>query len=216
MALITIDDYYNIEFYNESLEALKNNGIDYKEYINIKDFKWYIDIDEKPIMVNYDEASNSDNRWLINKVQALKPNEEYLLKRRNDDTGKKAMLKYVENTPLKEARTSDYAVFFNARGKDQLEKISKEIPIKIWYFGKYYSNKFRVALCTNKMILNYIDPDQILLENNYKELGRFESELNYKVFVQKDKLRKYSETPYFINGKYNPVKVQGDRKGLDF
>jgi hypothetical protein len=35
-----------------------------------------------------------------------------------------------------------------------------------------------------------------------------ELELNFKVFKLKDRLKKYTETPYFEGGKYNPVKIQ--------
>ncbi|MCK5537576.1 MAG: hypothetical protein KAI79_12170 [Bacteroidales bacterium] len=213
--MITIDDYYSTEFYNESKESLKNNNIEFQEFISIKPpFSWYLDLPQKPIMVNYDEISNTEKRWLVTKVKPLRPNESYLLVRRNDDVGQKAILKYTENQPLKEARTSDYAVFFDATNKDQLLQITKDIPVKIYYFGKHYSNKYRVALCTNKMILNYIDPQQIMLEKKggeFKEPGRFEAELNFKIFRGNDYLVKYTETMYFEDGKFKDVKIRDKR-----
>ena len=213
---ITIDPYYPISFYNECKEALKNNGISFQEFISIKaPFDWYLKIDEKPIMVNYDELKKQQERFLVSKVKPLTPNEEYLLIRRSDDEGQKGMLKYVENEPLKQARMSEYAVFFNADSKEQLMRITRESGIKVWYFGKYFNNRFKVALCTNKMILNFISPEDILIEKNgqeMKEPGRFESELNFKVFRQQDYLKKYTETAYFADGKYFPVKIKGDRK----
>ena len=65
-----------------------------------------------------------------------------LVIRRNDDKGQKALLKYTENKPLKEARLSDYAVFFNVTNKEELQRITKELPVKIYYFGKYYYRHF--------------------------------------------------------------------------
>ena len=209
--MITLDDYYPTNFYNESLEALKNNNVGYQEFINIKDYKWYIDLPNNPVMVNYDELPRSDSRWLVTKIKPLRPNEEYLFQRRLDDTGKKAMLKYVENKPMKEARLSDYAVFFNARNKEQLQKITKEFPGTIYYFGNYYSNKYKLCLCSNKMILNYIDKGQILLESTSKEIGMFEAELNFKVFRGNDYLAKYTETPYFKDGNFKDVKIRDGR-----
>jgi hypothetical protein len=53
---------------------------------------------------------------------------------------------------------------------------------------------------------------QVLLERN-KELsepGRFEAELNFKVFRGNDMLIKFTETPFFEDGKYNPVKIKGE------
>ena len=215
MAFYTIDEYYTPEFYNECKESLKNNNIDFKEFISIKPpYKWYFQIDQEPIMINYDKLTKSSERFLVNKIQALRPNEEYLLQRRNNAVGPKAILKYTENEPLKNARKSDFAIFFNATSKDQLLNITKELPgTKIYYFGRYYNNKFRVALCTNPMIKNYLNPDDILLERekDFTELGRFESELNFKIFRQKDYLQKYTETTYFKDGKYNPVKIKSNR-----
>jgi len=208
---ITIDDYYNVEFYNESKEALKNNFVQYDEFINIKDFKWYIKLDKEPIMVNYDKIASSNERWLVNKVKALKVNEEYTLIRRNDSNGRTSILKYIENKPLKEARKSEYAVFFNIKSKEQIEAITRDIPVKIYYFGKYYNNKFKIGLCTNAIIKNYLDMNDILVEKTSDEPGRFESELNFKVFRMNDTLKKYTDTPYFKNGRYYNVEIAGDR-----
>ena len=213
--MITIDEYYPTEFYNESKEALKNNDVEFQEFISIKPpFLWYLNVPQKPIMVNYDELSASAERWVVTKVNAVRPNEEYLLIRRNDDKGQKALLKYTENKPLKEARLSDYAVFFNVTNTEELQRITKELPVKIYYFGKYYSNKYKIGLCTNKMILNYLDPNQILLEKKggeFKEPGRFEAELNFKIFRGNDFLVKYTETMYFENGKFKDVKIRDKR-----
>ena len=213
---VTIDPYYSVEFYNEVKEALKNNGIEPKEFISIKTpFSWYLQVPREPLMVNYDVLDKANERFLINKLQSLRENEAYRYMRRNDGVGQKAILKYTENTPMKEARLSDYAVFFQAKNKETMLKISKEMPIKLWYMGKYYSNKYRVMLCTNKLILNYIDRSDILMEKNsseFNEPGRFEAELNFKVFRHMDYLEKYTETPYFKDGVYHQPSIKGDRE----
>ena len=209
---ITLDDYYTTLEYNQSIQALKNNNKEFKEFISIKSpFNWYIKIDEEPIMVNYDLAKKSDVRFLVNKVQTLKDNEEYLFQRKDDSNSSKGVTKYSENIPLREARFSDYSCFFNAINQEQLIQISKELPVKIYYFGRYLK-KYKVCLCTNKMILNFINKDQILLEKEQKqEPGRFEAELNYKVFKNLDFLDKYTFTPYFENGSYKKGNIKGNR-----
>ena len=178
---ITVDPYYSNQFYNECKESLKNNGIKFQEFINIKTpYDWYFQIDKEPIMVNYDKATDSESRWMIQKVIPLRPNEEYLLLRRDNDEGRKALLKFIENEPLKLARESDYAVFFTVKNREEAENLTKDFPGKIWYFGKYYNNKYRVFLATHRSIRGFLNDDQVLLERN-KELsepGRFESELN--------------------------------------
>jgi hypothetical protein len=211
---ITLDDYYPTEFFNEVKSSLRNNNIEYQEFISIKPpFNWYFKIDQKPLMVNYDEISKKDQRWLVQKVKPLRANEEYLFQRRNDDTGQKAILKYTENKPLIEARKSDYACFFTVKNKEELQNISKEFPGKIYFMGKYYNNKYRICLCTNKMIKNFIDPQKILIEDTFKEPSRFEAELNYRVFRGNDMLEKHTDTPYMINGVYKDVNIKSEISG---
>lgn len=213
MPFITTDQYYDIKFYNESKEALKNNGVEFQEFVNIKPpYDWYFSMDETPVMVNYDRATGSELRWMISLVKPLRPNEEFQLTRRDKDTGKKAILKYGENQALKEARESPYAVFFTVKNREEAESISAEIPTKIWYMGKYYNNKFRVCLATHEIIEGFLRPDQILMkkEKAMSEPGKFESELNWRIFRGNDYLLKFTETPYFLKGRYNRIKIQGE------
>lgn len=209
----TVDPYYNNQFYNECKEALKNNNIKFNVFLNIKaPFHWYFELKEAPTIVNYDKATSSESRWLVNIITPLKPTEEYLLLRRENDKGQTALLKFIENKPLKEARESDYAVFFTIKNKEEGMKLSKDFPGKIYYFGKYYNNKFRVCLGTHRTIKGFLDKDQILLErtSTLSEPGRFESELNFKVFRERDRLIKFTDTPFFYNGVYKHPAIKGE------
>ena len=203
----TLDNYYGVKFYNDTREALKNNQIKFKEFIEIKSpYKWYIKLDDnlKPIMVNYDEKQKY--RFLVQKVQALRANEEYLLQRREDDAGTN-IKKYIFNDAFRDSE--EYGIFFHIKSKDELLKISKEFPGKIYYLGKYYDNKYRVCICNNIMIKNYINPGQILLEKTpeMKEPGKFEAEFNYRVLKLNDYIVKYTETIYALNGSLVRPKV---------
>lgn len=203
----TLDNYYGVKFYNDTREALKNNQIKFKEFIEIKSpYKWYIKLDDnlKPIMVNYDEKQKY--RFLVQKVQALRSNEEYLLQRREDDAGTN-IKKYIFNDAFRDSE--EYGIFFHIKSKDELLKISKEFPGKIYYLGKYYDNKYRVCICNNIMIKNYINPGQILLEKTpeMKEPGKFEAEFNYSVLKLNDYIVKYTETIYALNGSLVRPKV---------
>jgi hypothetical protein len=205
MNYVTIDDYYDIEFYNECRNALLTNNTPVIEYINVKPpYSWYLELDNLPVLVNYDRLSRSMEKYIVNKVEPATSNEEYLLQRRDSNSGKKSLDIYVKNAPLREADNSDFACFFNARNKDQLLELSKTLG-KIYYFGRYY-NKFKVAMCTNKMIKNFIDPDDILVEKSSGAI-QMELDLNWKVFKLNDRLRKFTETPLFVDGKYKPVKI---------
>lgn len=210
---ITIDPFYNNQFYNECKEALKNNNVAFQEFINIKaPYNWYFKLNQAPLMVNYDLATDSESRWMVSKVNPLRPNEEYLLLRRDKDKGQTALLRYVENEPLREARESDYAVFFTVKNKEEAMQLTRDFPGRVWYFGKYYNNKYRVCLCTYRTVKGFLDIEQILLEKTQElsDPGKFEAELNWKVFRHKDMLLKFTETPYFERGQYIRPQIRGD------
>lgn len=195
----TIDPYYDVNFYNQSKEALKNNNVNFSEFIEIKSpYRWFLKLNESPIMVNYDKLEK--NRFLVQKVQALRPNEEYLLQRRGNSEGTN-IKRYIYNDAFRDAE--DYGLFFNIKNREEFIRLSREYPGKIYYLGKYYDNKFRVCLVNNPMIKNYILPNQILLEKtpDMKEPGRFEAEFNYKILKFNDFIYKTSETIYSQDGK---------------
>jgi hypothetical protein len=217
MAFYTVDPYYDNTFYNEVKEALRNNSIEFQEFITTKPpYDWYFKLDPKPIMVNYDTASNSELRWLVTTVNAAKPSDEYLLLRRENDSGRKAMMKFIENTPMREARESEHSIFFTVKNREELTQLSKNYSGKIWYMGKYYNNKYRVCLGTHETLKGFLRPSQILLEKtpDMKGPGRFESELNWKVFRGADYLIKFAATPYFQNGIFErpPIKPEDAKK----
>lgn len=197
----TLDEYYDVNFYNQTKQALKNNNINFIEFLEIKNpYRWFFKLDDsvKPIMVNYDTIDK--NRFIVSKVLPLKSNDEYLLQRRNNSEGIN-IIRYIYNDAFNSI--NDYGVFINVKNREEFINLSKEYPGKIYYLGKYYNNKFKVCLVNNPMIKNYILPDQILLEKtpDMKEPGRFEAEFNYRVLKFNDYLIKTTETIYSENGK---------------
>jgi len=230
--LYTIDPYTSIVQYNEALQALRNNKVPFRQLISLRSpYHWYFELPYAPLLVNYDELDKSSARYLVTKTVPIRPSDDYILQRR-ESSGLDGLSKYIENTPLLEARKAKYAVFFNATSFESLKFASKSLPgVKIWYFGKHLNSKYKVAMCTNKLILNFIPQNSILLEknnapvvakkvggsegtggnvgNDYSKVGYFEADLNFRVFRQKDFLKKFSETPYFVSGEYNQIKFQG-------
>lgn len=205
--LITIDDYYSVDAYNEALQALKNNGVDYTEYILTKaPYNFYIDLPTPPVMTNYDELSNSMAKFLINKVEPALPNEEYLLQRRSSNVGKSGLKLLGLNKPLQQADSSDYACFFDVKSREKATMLSKELG-EIYYFGRHYHNKIKLAMCYNKMIKNFVDLSDILVEKESSAI-QMELDLNWKVFKLSERLRKFTSTPKFLDGKFVPVKIK--------
>lgn len=233
MNLYTIDPYTNTVQYNESLQALRNNNVQFSQFISLRaPYHWYLELPSDPLLVNYDKLDAKELKYVVTAVKPINPSSEFELLRREANG---VPVKYFENIPLKEARESKYALFFNATGIDQLKQMSKNLPgHKIYYFGKFLNNRFRLALCMSPMALNFAPANSILLEkknssnlfnnprgiggslgsqgdqaNDYSKPGFFEADLNRRVFKFKDFLVKYSDTPYFLDGKYYPVKYQG-------
>lgn len=209
--LITIDPYYTITEYRQATAALDNNKINYKEFLSIRaPYNWYVDLESIPSMTNFDEITKSQERFLVNIIKPIRPNEEYLVQRRDNDKGEKAIERFVLNDPLREAEKSDYSCFFNVKSSDELREISKSVPgTKFYYFGKYFGNKYKIVLCNNKMIRNFVQLENILTEKSPKEsVIDMEVELNYKFFRLRERLEKYTEQPYFLDGKYFPVKIE--------
>ena len=206
MKYITIDDYYNIDFYNETLQALKNNDVGFAQYImTIAPYHFVIEIFQEPIMINYDNLPDNKLQYLINVVEPATPRDEYLLQRRESFGGIKGLKQYGLNNPLREAEKSDYACFFHLKNRAEGIELSKTLG-KIYFFGTYIKNT-HVALCTNKMIKNLALQQDILVEKK-KSVLDMEHELNYKYFRLQNRLRKFTNTPYFDNGIFHNVKIK--------
>ena len=206
MPLINIDDYYNIQFYNETKEALKNNGVEFREFINtVPPYNFAIMCDKEPVYVNFDKVNRPQERFYVNIIRPLTPNQEYLYERRESFTNKKAINHYAVNDALKLGEKSGEGIFFTAN-KEEILRISKEFPRKIFYFGKYYNNKYKLFFSDSLIIKNYIDSDQILVESkSFKHITDLEIKLNYDIFKLSDRLMKLSETPFVKDGKFYPI-----------
>lgn len=205
MALITIDDYYGIDFYNETKEALKNNKVEFKEFISVKPpYNYYFDVPEKPQFINFDVVPKAYSKNLVNIIMPLKPNDDYIYYRRASITGLKAINHYAINDAFKVAQKSNAGIFFHST-KDAILRISKEYPRKIYFFGKYFNRKYKVFFTDNLIIKNYINEKDVLVSSStFKNITQLEAQLNFTIFKMQDTLQKLSETPYVLNGRYYP------------
>ena len=209
MSLVTIDPYYDVQFYNECKEALKNNNKDFIEYISTKPpYHFYLDVDDEPAFINYDTAKDNYSRFLVNIVKPLKANDEYIYARKEAYSNIKAINHYAINDALRSANKTEQGIFFNVT-KEEVLRISKEFPRKIWFMGRYFNRKYNLFFTDSLLVKNWLIDEQILVESrNVKNVLDLELELNYKIFHEKDRLVKISETPYILNGKYYSVSVR--------
>ena len=204
--IVTLDQYYDTNFYNECLQALKNNGVEFKEYISTKaPYQFYIDVDVQPAFVNYDEVSQSYGRHLVNVIRPLTPQSDYVYLRRDSYSGPKALQQYGINDALRSAQETKEGIFFTAT-RESILRISKEYPRKIWFMGRYFNRRYVVFFADSLLIKNYLNSENILVEGSgFGDVTDLETELNYRVFHLKDRLMKLSETPYVQGGKFHPI-----------
>lgn len=212
--LITIDNYYDINFYNQCLTALKNNGVPFREYISITGFyNWYIDIPRKPIMLNYDICPKSEGRYVISKVQTLNSDSEYKYFRRLD-SHHHFIEKYILNDVWEDIKNKE-AWLIKVNSKKELLTLSKiDVNNKIWYLGRYLDGRIKLAIISSPIMRMLIPRENVLLEKkNSDKIERFESEINYRVLMEKERLVKFDKTPYFINDRFNlPLYYNDDDK----
>lgn len=202
--LISIDPYHSISSYNEALHALENNKVEYKEYISvITPFNFYLNMKEKPIMMNYNIIDSTDWRWLVSKVQPLRSNDEVLLYRRTTKQGN--IRDYVNNDAFNYSMKQDYTIIFQYRNKEELMSLSGAFGL-IFPLGKYMNGGIRLAMAFDPQIKNGLAVASVLLEKKGKQkVGFLEAEINYKILRNQDKIQKWSLTPRFKNGKYFPT-----------
>lgn len=204
--LITIDPFYDVEFYNQCKDALKNNGVAFKEFISTKaPYYFYFEVEQAPTFINYEVAPDAYTKHLISLVTPLRPNDEYILLRREAFTNKKAVDHYGVNDAMGTSLVSGQGVFFTAH-KEEILRISKEFPRKLYFMGRYYDRRYKIFFSDSLLIKNFLLPKQILVQSKQvTDPTDLEKELNYKVFLEKDRLEKLSSTPYVLGGSYYPV-----------
>lgn len=207
---ITFDPFYSVDQYNDFIKNAKKNDMKVEEYISIKPpHYWYVKVNKSqlPFFLRYKEATADTTRWLVEKLKPLYPNEEIILKRRPTDS-LTDYEKFVSPKIFKKVRTASYACLFRYKNNEELMKITKEMPFKIYVLGKYRT--WNLALCFNKYIRNYVFSSWVLIEktkdNQFSKPGEFEQHLNYKILVSEKFDNKTIEYPFFKDGVLHPLK----------
>ena len=197
----TIDGNYSVEEYNKVLNALQNNNIVYNEYISTKNYKFYIETESEPFVLNYETIDPQFSYFLVAKTKFLQSSEAVKYTRRSEHSGKSA-LKLAYNDAF-EAVRGEYITFFHLTNKEKAKELSREIG-KIWYFGKYLNSRYFVFMSSNQYLKKYVKLDDILASGSPLQA---EMELFYNAFNRLDRLKKYSQTPAYNNGEYIRPKI---------
>ena len=215
MIYITFDDYYDIEQYNNFLNSAKNNGVEFSEWINTKTpYKWYIRIDMKdvPKFVDFDIATDSQERFMISKIRPKNPQDEYKLMRRESDSPTD-FSKFVVNDYWDYISEKKNLILFKNRTKEELITLSRAPEMKdtkIFLIGNYRG--WELAITDNKFILGHVGMQQVLYEEYdsdrlIRKPWDVEAYLNYYI-IRTDKIdEKYYDTTYIMNGNFKAIKV---------
>lgn len=201
--LISIDNYYDVNFYNQCLTALKNNKVPFTEYLSTTgNYNWYLDVPRLPIMINYDILQKSEERYLVSKVISLNSDTNYKYYRRLDSQHH-FETKYILNDVFEDILKKD-AWFIKVNSKSQMLALSKlDVNSKIWYLGRYLDGRIKIAVTTSNIIRMITPRENIIMEKKAADkIERFETEFNYRILMGKERLIKFDTTPYFMNDRY--------------
>lgn len=197
----TIDSGYTIDEYNKIIRTLEQKQIPFNEYISTKNYTFYIETEFDPFVLDYKIIDKQFSYFLVAKTKYLQTQEAIRYTRRNEHKGK-AALKLAYNDVFTKFK-DDYITFFTLPNTMKAKALSKEIG-RIYYMGRYMKGRMRVFCSNNQYLLRFIDIDSVLASGEPLEA---EMELYYNAFNRLDRLKKYSQTPYYENGDYQRPKV---------
>lgn len=205
MKFISFDEYYTRTQYNSFLMSAANNNVKFTEFIKIRPpFNFVLRIDDKDIPKFLDYELEKENRWLVSKMIARYPNEEFQLRRKDNDP-KQEITRFVENDVLSLARVKPFVCVFYFSGNNLLEW-SDLIQDKIYILG--LKGGFKIAVTFNKLILNVIEHNTIILieeDGDFRGVGEIEQRVNY-LWKPKEKItHKTLESMYYDKGKFYPI-----------
>ena len=205
MRYISFDNYYKQSDYNRFILSAFNNGINFREFISIKPpYNWWIEIDDKdiPKFLDYDETK--DTRWFVSKIIPRYPNEEFLLRRKDNDP-KTDIKRFIENDVLEMATREDFVCVFIFQG-NKIRDYSTQIDDKLYILGQ--KGNYKVGVSFNPFIQNIINPADIILtidDGDYRNSGEIEQRINYLWKPQLKLYNKTLESSYCYKGNYFPI-----------
>lgn len=206
--LVSIDKFYNVDFYNKCIQALLNNKIPVKQFISSVTFKWYLDVPYAPIMLNYETLPTTERRFLLSKAIAVYPSDQYKLYRRTNDA--RALNPVMVRSDYM-ADDKQYACFFHLKNQYDGHTLSKALNTKIYYIGRYYNNRYRICVCLDPAIRPLLPSSDVLFEKTEEiTWNKAEIEINQRVFMLRDYLMKFTRTPYFTGNKFEAPPYYGE------
>lgn len=208
MYYLSFDAYYDYNLYNEFIYNARKNKLEFKEYISTQSqHKWYIGLQyqkELPKFLKFDVIT--DSRYLLEKITPLNTSEENYLLRRHRIVPN--IERYTCPKIFRDAKNAHYACIFKYTDIGALKRASLVKNVKTYILGKQKS--YKLAITTNKNILNFINNSDILLEkrskSDFNKPGELELMLNQRWLTGEPLTNKILHYPYVEDGVLNVSK----------
>ena len=186
--IFTLDKNYSTTFYNKIIETLKKKKVNFEEFINVKNYLFYIKTKIDPVILDYEKLYGGGEFHLVRKVKTLNSTEEYLYSRIKNQTGS-GVLEFAKNDYMKYFNTMS---FIALGSHDDAVQLSKKIG-RVYFAGRYMT-RWNIYAIDGR-----IKHPNILATGKPLEC---ELKLNY-IFAKKDILEKYTQTPFWEFGVYH-------------
>lgn len=178
--VITFDDYYNAEQYNQFIDAAKFNKVKFDEYVLAQSPYYHcVEINDKnvPSFLKYTIMKTQRYFAMCSKIVPRYPEEAVMLKRRTSD-GTQAIAKFIENDVLREARSQKFVCAFKFTAKKILD-YSIDFSDKLYILGM--KNGYKIGVCFNPYIQNIVPISDMFVITScdyVREVGMFEMLIN--------------------------------------
>lgn len=207
MYYLSFDAHYDYTLYNEFIANAKKNKLEFKQYVSTQSqHKWYISLQYQkdfPKFLRYELLT--DSKYLLETLTPLNASEEnYLLRRHR-------IIPDIERFTcpkiFRDAKNAHYACIFKYTDISVLKRASLK-GVKSYVLGKQKS--YKLAITTNKKILDFINSSDILLEkrskSEFSKPGELELILNQRWLTGEPLTNKILHYPYVEDGVLNVSK----------
>ena len=208
MKYITFDPYYSKSKFNSFLMSAFNNSVELKVMCSIRPpYYFYLQVNDSdvPRFLNYEELKTSDLKYLNNILIPRYPNEEFILRRKDND-GKMSFERFISNDVLLQAKTEKFVMFFKFQG-NKLKDYSRNLPnTKFYLLGTKAG--YKIGVCFNPLARVVVDPTEIIFieeTGDYRNPGELESRFNYSWKPNLKLENKTFESSYYLNGTINLI-----------
>jgi len=199
--LFSIDDFYSIPEYNTIVQSTKNNNVEIREFIHIRNFSRAIEGPE-PVYINYEKVKETLYVPLV-QIDDFSLEQKY---KRGQYPGK-TIIPYIYPLRLHKIHQNDIVVI-KVKNPERARKLSnKNAALRLW--GTLPKRKYHIFVCFDLSIIDDLTVDELVVhytkEAQPKRPGELEADLRRLVF--KENMEKYMRSIVYENGRIRVPKI---------